>query len=63
MSRLLVIQSYDDHQAAIDHLFSILPAQPGSESELEARLIQLAIERFERDVARAITLRGANRLH
>lgn len=63
MSRLINIQSDDDHAAAVERLFALLPCPVGTHAELEARLIQLAIDRFERAAALAIELRLLKRLH
>jgi len=48
MSRLLNIRSCEDHSAAVERIFMLLPCQPGSGSELEARRLP-RFDRSERD--------------
>ncbi|MET3889346.1 hypothetical protein ABIE41_000422 [Bosea sp. OAE506] len=63
MNYLLAIRSTEDHTAAIERLFVLLPCLPGSEADSEARLLQLAVARYERDAARAAALKQRGKLN
>lgn len=63
MNQLLNIQSTEAHAAAVERVFVLLPAVPGTNADLEVRLLLLAVARYERDTARAAALRLRGRLN